>query len=141
METMLQQQPIDPYTFHVLQRIDEKVRASFTPAQLSAITTAISEGRPSKKYRVDIRGVIPLFFARYYFVFTMGRDRRHLTKRVEQKRKFASSFLGGLTLLILGTVPLVTLILLLLYLVKCSLGINIMPDAHLKDLLMFWKEP
>ena len=49
------------------------------------------------------------------------------------------SLSGGLTLFILGVAPLVLFLMLLLYLIKCTFGINIMPDIHLKDLLTFWQ--
>ena len=44
--------PMDPFTYHVMERIDPKVRASLTPVQLSAIKEAISGSRPSKKHPI-----------------------------------------------------------------------------------------
>ncbi|MBW1903343.1 MAG: hypothetical protein JRJ20_17225 [Deltaproteobacteria bacterium] len=136
---MKNHQPIDPFTYHVLERIDPKVRASLTPAQLSAIKKAIAGSRPLKKNPIDIRGIVPLFFIRYYFVFISGRDKRLYTKRLEKKRRWLTSLSGGLTLFILGVAPLILALVLLLYLMKCVFGINIMSDMHLKDLVMFWK--
>jgi len=130
---------MDPFTYHVMERIDPKVRASLTPAQLSAIKEAISASRPLKKHPIDIRGIIPVFFVRYYFVILSGRDRRLYTKRIEEKRRWLTSLSGGLTLFILGMVPLILILVLLLYLIKCTCGIDIMPDIHLKDLLTFWQ--
>jgi len=130
---------MDPFTYHVMERIDPKVRASLTPAQLSAIKEAISASRPLKKHPIDIRGIIPVFFVRYYFVILSGRDRRLYTKRIEEKRRWLTSLSGGLTLFILGVVPLILILVLLLYLIKCTCGIDIMPDIHLKDLLTFWQ--
>jgi len=132
-------QPMDPFTYHVMERIDPKVRASLTPAQLSAIKAAIRANRPSQKHTIDIRGVIPFFLVRYYFVFLSGRDRRLYTKRIEDKRRWLTSLSGGLTLFILGVAPLILILVLLLYLIKCTFGINIMPETHLKDLLTFWQ--
>ena len=136
---MKNHQPTDPFTHHVIERIDPKVRASLTPVQLSAIKEAIRANRPSQKHTVDIRGVIPFFLVRYYFVFLSGRDRRLCTKRIEDKRRWLTSLSGGLMLFFLGVTPLILIMMLLLYLVKCSLGINIMPEMHLKDLLTFWQ--
>ena len=130
---------MDPFTYHVMERIDPEVRASLTPAQLSAIKEAISASRPLKKHPIDIRGVIPLFLVRYYFVFMSGRDRRLFTKRLEAKRRWLTSPSGGLMLFILGVAPLVLFLALLSYLIKCTFGINIMPETHLKDLVTFWK--
>lgn len=138
---MMQHNTVDPYTYHVLQSIDEKVRSSMTPAQLSAVSKAIAANRPYKKHAIDIRGVLPLFFARYYFVFMMGRDRRYSTRRMEESRHRGTSILSGLMLFVLGVGSLIIIAVLVLYLIKSGLGINIMPDVHLKDLLMFWKQP
>ena len=136
---MKNHQPIDPFTYHILERIDPKVRASLTPAQLSAIKKAIAGDRPLKKNPIDIRGIVPVFFIRYYFVFISGRDRRLYTKRLEEKRRWVTSLSGGLTIFILGVASIILVLALLLYLMKCTFGINIMPDMHLKDLVMFWK--
>ena len=130
---------MDPFTYHVMEGIDPKVRASLTPAQLSAIKEAISATRPFKKHPINIRGIIPVFFARYYFVILSGRDRRLHTRRIEEKRRWLTSLSGGLMLFILGMAPLILILILLLYLIKCAFGINIMPETHLKDLLMFWQ--
>ena len=132
-------QPVDPFTYHVMARIDPKVRASLTPAQLSAIKEAVSASRPSKKHPIDIRGVIPFFLVRYYFVILSGRDRRVHTKRIEEKRRWLTSLSGGLMLFILGVAPLIIILVLMLYLIKSAFGINVMPDMHLKDLLTFWQ--
>jgi len=136
---MKNHQPMDPFTYHVMERIDPKVRASLTPVQLSAIKAAIRANRPLDKHPIDIRGIIPVFFVRYYFVFMSGRDRRLYTKRLEEKRRWLTSLSGGLTLFILGVAPLILILVLLLYLIKCTFGINIMPEMHLKDLLTFWE--
>ncbi len=132
-------QPMDPFTYHVMERIDPKVRASLTPAQLSAIKEAISASRPLKNHPIDIRGIIPVFFVRYYFVFLSGRDRRSSTRRLEKKRQWLTSLSGGLMLFFLGLAPLILILVLVLYLIKCTMGINIMTETHLKDLLTFWK--
>jgi len=62
-----------------------------------------------------------------------------LTKRIEDKRRWLTSLSGGLTLFFLGVAPLILILVLLLYLIKCTFGINIMPETHLKDLLTFWQ--
>ena len=132
-------QPTDPFTYHVMERIDPKVRASLTPAQLSAIKEAISASRPLKNHPIDIRGIIPVFFVRYYFVFLSGRDRRSSTRRLEEKRQWLTSLSGALMLFFLGVAPLILILVLVLYLIKCTMGINIMTETHLKDLLTFWQ--
>ena len=95
-------QPMDPFTYHVMEQIDPK-GACLTYPILS------------------------------------GRDRCLHTRRIEEERRWLISLSGGLTLFILGVAPLVLFLMLLLYLIKCTFGINIMPDIHLKDLLTFWQ--
>ena len=134
---MTENAPMDPFTQHVIDRIDPKVRASLSPYQFSNIEKAIRESRPLQGHPVDIRGVIPLFFARYYYVFLMGRDRRLATRRKEQIRK--SNYLSKVALLILiGMGPFLLLTLFILYMLKSILGINLLHDTHLIDFLKFW---
>lgn len=122
---------IDPFTYSVLGRIDPDVRKSLTATQLAGIRVAISGCRPLDKHPVDVRGVIPLFFARYYFVVVIGRDRRSRTQQIESERRREGSFAGGL-----GMMTFIVLLLLGpaimtgLYFLKTMLGINIYPDKH-----------
>jgi len=129
--------PMDPFTQHVIDKIDPKVRASLSPQQFSNIEKAIRESRPLQGHPVDIRGEIPFFFARYYYVFLMGRDRRLATTRKEQARK--RNYLSKTALLILiGMGPFLVFTLFTLYMLKSIFGINLFPDSHLMDLFKFW---
>jgi hypothetical protein len=127
--------PIDAFTDSVLRRIDPEVRATLSPPQLDAIRDAVSAHRPLKGHPVDVRGIIPLFFARYYFVFLMGRDRRAPTRAIEADRRRKTALLGGGLFFVCAISPLILFTLLFLYLLKSSLGIDLLPDTHIWDLL------
>jgi len=125
----------DAYTHAVIKRISPNIRASLTATQLSAIEAAVRGGSPRKEHPVDVRLCIPLFFVRYYFVLLVGRDRRLGTKRSEAKRRHNMSISGILLFLILGLSPIILLIILILYVLKSALGIDLLPGFHLKDIL------
>lgn len=127
--------PIDAFTDSVLRRIDPEVRATLSSAQLDAIREAVSAHRPLKDHPVDIRGLIPLFFMRYYFVFLMGRDRRAPTREIEAGRRRKTALFGGGLFFVCAISPLILLALLFLYLLKSSLGIDLFPHQHLWDIL------
>ncbi|OGG46540.1 MAG: hypothetical protein A3F84_21630 [Candidatus Handelsmanbacteria bacterium RIFCSPLOWO2_12_FULL_64_10] len=127
--------PIDAFTDSVLRRIDPEVRDTLSPAQIEAVRDAVSAHQLLKGHPVDVRGILPLFFARYYFVFLMGRDRRAPTREIEADRRRKTALLGGGLFFVCAISPLILLALLFLYLLKSSLGIDLLPDAHLWDLL------
>jgi len=134
---MAEEKIYDPFTQHVIDKIDPKVLRSLSPSQFSSIEKAIRESRPLQGHPVDVRGVIPLFFARFYYVFIMGRDRRLSTRREEQVRH--RNYLSKTALLVLfGMGPFLVFILLISYLLKSAFGVNFIEDSHLMDFLKFW---
>jgi len=128
----------DPYIHAVMRRLSPEIRASFTPAQRAAIEEALMSDKTSKGHRVDIRLNIPLFFGSYYLVFLMGRDRRVSTVRLESIRQQGLSLSSLVFFFLIVLSPVAMAILLILYAVKSALGIDLMPDWHLKDLLRLW---
>ncbi len=80
---------------------------SFTDEQLSAIKQAFGAERRDG-HRVDLRGVVPLPFRRWYFAFVAGPDRRG--KRRPQAAGEASAF-GRV---VGATVTIIMMLLLLL---------------------------
>lgn len=85
----------DIFTDSILRRINPEVRATLLPAQLSAIREAILTEHFAHRHPVDIRGVIPLPFARYYYVLRLGRDRRGSTRESEAARRKKTALVGG----------------------------------------------
>ncbi|RJP30462.1 MAG: hypothetical protein C4527_09810 [Candidatus Omnitrophota bacterium] len=117
----------------IFQRLDPQIRSSLTDAQIAALTKTLTECGPLKKHPVNLRGTIPLFFVRLYFVFLMGIDQRHSSGRsIVERRMQGISF--GRVLFFLGTwVILIVILLFLLYHVKSAMGIDLFPDKHLYD--------
>ena len=112
----------DPGLTKLLERMPENVQDSFTEEQLAGIKLAIS-GRTWASHAIDFRSTIKFFSYRYYYVFVAGRNHRELSRR--EKR------LGLLlhTSLVATFFTFCTLLgILVLYLVKSALGIDIFPN-------------
>lgn len=127
---------MDPYSAQVIASIEPNIRASFSETQLRGIQDALDgyeAGR--RRHWIDVRGRIPAYFASYYFVFLMGRDRRIGRRRTEYKRRGAVSMLGNVLFFMLVMSPLILLALVGLYFLKAALGIDLFPDSHLPSLL------
>ncbi len=132
-------EPVDAFTDSVLRRIDRKVLASLSEEQVSAIQEGISSSRPLSKHPFDIRGTVPTFFAHYYFVLLMGRDRRVETQKLEGKRQRGSALAGGMLFFTFALSPLFLVALVILYLVKSDMGIDLVPGEHAWQFLGLWK--
>jgi hypothetical protein len=130
---MNEKSSIDPFTDNILRRMDPKVRNSLSPAQLSGIIEAIRT--PAKIYPIDFRGVIPLFFARYFFVLLVGRDRRISMNRAEQFRRSQASWMGAILFVFFLSLPILMVLFLFLYLLKVIWGWDFLPNFHLWDFL------
>ncbi|MDC7219757.1 MAG: hypothetical protein PQJ59_07445 [Spirochaetales bacterium] len=90
--------------------------------------------KKARKHRVDIRGTIPLFFRRYYFVILVGRDTREETQQIEAERRHKAKRINNAITAIFLLIPFLIVLFLLLYYLKSALGINIMPVLHFSDL-------
>lgn len=124
----------DIFADSVLKRVDPEVRATLLPAQLSAIREAITTEHSAHRHSVDLRGTIPLLFARYYYALRLGRDRRGSTRESEAARRKKTALVGGGLFFLVALSPLVLLGLLCLYFLKSVLDINLFADMHLWDL-------
>jgi len=121
------------FTHFVVNRIDPQIRRTLTSEQLEGIKDAIAANAPLKRHSLDLRGILPLFFARFYFVVLMGRDRRHKVKRKELFRRKESDTLVNVIFYFFIVSPLLLLTIMALYLTKTELGIDLFPDSHLVD--------
>jgi hypothetical protein len=132
----LEDPTLAPYTRAVLGRIDPDVLASLTEHQFRSIRDAIDLSRPIKRHTIDLRGVVPLGFARWYFVVLAGRDRRGGT-RVEEALLLQrlKSALGTLLFVAVVMIPVTVLLVLFGYALKSFLGVDIISDAHLIDMI------
>ena len=125
----------DAFTDSVMRRIDRRVMAALSGEQVQAIQEAVSASRPFRGHCLDVRGVIPLYFARFYFVFLTGRDVRTETKGAERKRKQRSALASGVMFILVASIPILVLAFLMLYAMKSDIGINLFEDAHLSDIV------
>ena len=123
-----------------MSRIDRLVRDTMTPQQLNAVRDALVANAPYSRHSVDFRGAISLFFARYYFVFLAGRDRRYKTRLQELQRAHKGNIPLGFILSFIAISFLIALLWVLaivsLYWLKREMGIDIFPDVHLLDFIM-----
>lgn len=124
---------VDAFTQHVMSRIDQNVFKTLNLVQLEAIRSAISANAPYKKHPIDIRITIPFFFMKFYLVVLIGKDRRLATRDKEKSRIENTKALSWLVSAYIGASLLIPLLILVLYLVKSALGIDIFPEKHLWD--------
>lgn len=116
----------DPFIKGLVDRIPAKHKDSFTEEQLLSLKVALS-GRRWGKHAIDLRGAFGFWHWRYYYVIVGGRERRQLSLR---ERKIA---LVANATLIFGFFTVSTLFgLLILYLLKSALGIDLLPGTHLE---------
>lgn len=112
----------DAFATGLRERLPRDVWASFSDEQLAALKVAMG-ARQWGKHPVDLRGTLKLGYWRYYVVLVAGRNRRELSRR-ERHLSQAMTALGIVAFL--GFCALLGL--LVLYLGKSALGINLLPD-------------
>jgi len=124
----------DAFTHHVMRRIAPEILDSFSPQQRQAIHQALSE-QSGRRHTIDVRISIPLFFARYYFVVLLGRDRRKAIRSREQDRRDHTNSVASLLFLLFLLLPLGLMLFMALYWTKVEMGIDIFPGLHLRDII------
>ncbi|MBT1062770.1 3-phosphoshikimate 1-carboxyvinyltransferase [Bowmanella sp. Y26] len=117
----------EPAMQNLLGRMPKTVADSFNDEQLNHLKLALG-ARSWGRHAVDVRTTLPVPFTRwrYYLVFLMGKNRRELSEREK-----ALSALASAALLSAFIVFCVLLGLLVLYLIKSALGINLFDDFSL----------
>jgi len=111
----------DPLVRELLERMPEAERDSFSDRQLQALKSAIGSRRLWTRHAVDLRGGFSFWTWRYYFVILGGRERRRLTRK-------DVLMMRSVTALVASVFFLFSLLfgLLILYLLKSALGINLL---------------
>ncbi|NRH41213.1 3-phosphoshikimate 1-carboxyvinyltransferase [Pseudomonas sp. MS15a(2019)] len=112
----------DPFIAGLKERLPEELRETFTEEQLEALKLAFGT-RSWGKHSVDLRGTVKFWHRRYYFVFLAGRNYRQLSRLEQELSLLGKATVLAAILLACGLVGLV-----LLYLLKSALGIDIFPD-------------
>lgn len=126
---------IDVYTEHVMSNIDPAVFSSLNLLQIQAVEIAVSSSAPFRRHGVDLRGTLRLYFAQFYFVILMGRDRRIDISNREAGRRYQAGVVSAFIMLYTLICIALPVVLLLLYGIKSWLGIDLFPDQHLSDIL------
>lgn len=108
----------------VMSKFPANIAQTFTHAQQISISKVFNE-HFHKKHTIDLRGTIPVPFlpSRIYYVLLLGRDVRALSR---QEITIALATL--LLMVVLFLTFSLTLGVLLLYILKSALGINIFED-------------
>lgn len=114
----------DPAIQKLLTKMPSHMADSFTDEQLVQLKSAIGS-REWGKHKIDVRGTfpVPFFKSRIYYVFLMGRNYRNLSR---QEKVISAFTIAAFTFLFI--VFSVLLGLLVLYLIKSALGIDIFKD-------------
>ncbi|WP_350608019.1 3-phosphoshikimate 1-carboxyvinyltransferase [Pseudoalteromonas sp. MER144-MNA-CIBAN-0113] len=109
----------DPAIRSLLERMPKNIQSTFTDEQLAHLKIAIG-ARQWGNHTVDCRGVVKFFKYRYYYVFLAGRNRRALSAKEQKIARFTQA-----VFLSLAVTFTILLTLLVLYLIKSALGIDI----------------
>ncbi len=111
----------DPFVKQLVAKLPSDAAATFSDEQFVALKAALG-GRSWGAHAIDLRWALSFWHWHYYIVFLAGRNRRELSRREsEVKLVMASLFMAGL-------ITICTLFgLLVLYLIKSALGIDLIP--------------
>lgn len=115
----------DPFIIGLKQRLPEALRESFTDHQLAGLRSAFAT-RSWGRHKLDVRGTFNLWSNQYYFVLVGGRNKRNLSRG--QRNLSLAAKASAITLFLFFSV-LVGLVVL--YLLKSALGINLLPNHSL----------
>jgi hypothetical protein len=116
-----------PAIIKLLSRMPEEVAASFTDEQLTHLLTAVGS-RGWGKHKVDFRGTfkLPFYQWRYYYVLLAGKNYRELSRQEKRMSLVITAVASSLFLMFSAGLGL-----LVLYLIKSALGIDIFPEFSL----------
>jgi len=106
----------------LLERMPLEVQDSFTEEQLANLKIAVS-ARSWGKHAIDFRSTVKFFSYRYYYVFVAGRNLRELSRTEKRISLFFQTFVLTVFLSFCAVLGI-----LVLYLVKSALGIDIFPN-------------
>lgn len=111
----------------LLSRMPEEVANSFTEEQLTHLLTAIGS-REWGKHKIDFRGTfkLPFYQWRFYYVLLAGKNFRELSRQEKRMSIIITAIASSLFLMFCAGLGL-----LILYLVKSALGIDLFPNFSL----------
>ncbi len=111
----------EPAIRELLARMPKTVADSFNEEQLSHLLTAVG-ARSWGRHTIDVRGTfkIPFYRWRFYYVLLLGKNYRGLSRKEKQLSLLTSTLVFSLFLILCSLGGL-----LLIYLIKSALGINL----------------
>lgn len=115
----------DPFVKGLKRRLPENLRESFSDEQLEALR-GVFGARSWVKHKIDLRGTLRLLGDQYYFAILAGRNKRNHSRPGQHLSLTTKAALATLFLLFSTLVGLV-----ILYLLKSALGINLLPNFSL----------
>jgi hypothetical protein len=115
----------DPVIIKLLDKVPADMRGSFSTEQLLALKVALG-GRTWGAHVVDARWTLKWWRWQYYFVFLAGRNRRVLTDREQRIQRLAIATTLAVFLSFSALVGI-----LVLYLIKSALDIDLIPEFSL----------
>ncbi len=112
----------------ILDKLDEQEREGLKSVIQSAIP------RPSPKI-IDLRFIVDLILIRYFVVLLIGRDMRKQQRQYQVNgiTKFANIVMA-VVLIIAMSLLISSVTILIVYLIKSSLGIDLLP-GHITNVL------
>ena len=119
----------------ILDCMPTAVRNSMTSDQLAEVERLIglSLPKPSPKI-VELRFEVDLLIARYYVALFVGKDRRKKQrKQAVSKLTTIANKVAAIILLLTVNLAITGSVFLVLYLIKSSMNIDLLP-GHLRDL-------
>lgn len=123
----------------ILAAIPPTASSVFTPQQLAALDVAIARTRPRPgSHKLDYRVSVPFFGRRYYFVLLGGKDRRTRARVIHEGH--AATWRLSLAYVILMSAVMsggMFAVVLVLYVVKSLLGINVFEEHSILHNLFF----
>lgn len=90
------EQPQDVYILHLWRALPPDLLESLTPDQRQRLKLSLHTYH--RRHLLDVRGVIPFLWTRYYFVFLFGRDTRTAARSVEFERRAGVRWVGWLVM-------------------------------------------
>ena len=126
---------------YYLSSLEPQIAESFTEEQLRAVKHLLKRAipKPSPKL-VDLRFTVDLVFSRFYIVLFVGKDRRS-QKRFYFQNKFVQvgNSIAAIILLIGVNLVISASLILVAYLIKSAIGVDIFANQHLSDVLKMVK--
>jgi hypothetical protein len=117
----------DPAIKNLLARMPQHIANSFNDEQLTHLMTAVGS-RSWGEHAIDKRGTfnIPFYKWRFYYVLLIGRNSRSLSRKEKQLSVLSTALFSTVFILFSACLGL-----LVLYLIKSALGIDLFPGFSL----------